>query len=96
MNSCIPLKTYERQYQISKRYPAKDSRLKKTHKYLWFKFFDIKLGKATASNPDNYYKIYALENNKKTLLTKDTLFELRRKELRLKKKSEIWLKIEGS
>ena len=96
MNSCIPLKNYEKQYQISKRYPVKDQKLKKPHKYIWFKFFDIKLGKATTSNPDNYYKIFALDNNKKTLLSKDTLFELRRKELRLKKKSEVLLKIEGS
>jgi hypothetical protein len=95
MNSCIPLKTYERDYQISKRYPVKEQKLKKAHNYFWFKFFDIKLG-GTISDPENYYKIYALENKKKTLLIKDTLFDLRRKELRLKKKSEILLKIEGS
>jgi hypothetical protein len=46
------------------------------------------------SSPDDFYKIYSFENRKKTLLARETLFELRKTELRVKKTDEL-LKIEG-
>jgi len=60
MNSSIPLKTYEKQYEVSKRYPTNEQKAKKAQKYFWFKFFDIKLGKGISSNPDDMFKIYTL------------------------------------
>ena len=59
MNSSIPLKTYEKQYEVSKRFPSNDHKTKRPHKCFWFRFFDIKLGKANSSNPDDYFKIFA-------------------------------------
>lgn len=48
-----------------------------------------------ASSPDDFYKVFCVENRKKTLLAKDTLFELRRSELKVRRSEEVMLKIEG-
>ena len=53
------MKTYEKQYEVSKRFPSNDHKTKRPHKCFWFRFFDIKLGKANSSNPDDYFKIFA-------------------------------------
>ena len=47
-----------------------------------------------SANPDDCFKIYLLEGRKKTLVAHDSLFELRKKEIKLRKGVEV-IKVVG-
>ena len=73
MGSSIPLKKYQKQYHESQQFPHKESRIKRKPKHIHFKFYDINLKQNTTSSPDDYFKIYSIQNKKKTLVAKSTL-----------------------
>ena len=74
MNSSISLRKYEQEYQYSKRF------LIKTHKSpkIVLKFFDIRFANSPSS-PQDYFRLYLKINDKKILIAKENLFELRKK-----------------
>jgi hypothetical protein len=95
MNSSIPLRKYEQDYEESRKYHWKGERTVRKAKYIHFKFFDISFNHGVASSPEDYFAIYILEDKKKVLLAQDELFELRKREMKVKKSGEVMLKIEG-
>ena len=95
MNSSIPMKKYEEDYQKSKKYQFKLEKGVKKRKYVSVKFFDICFVDEGKTNPEDYFKLFLIEDQKKMLLLKDTLFQIRQKQLKLRKKAEIVIKIEG-
>ena len=46
----------------------------KKRKYVSVRFFDICFVDVGKSNPEDYFKIFLIENQKKMLLLKDSLF----------------------
>jgi hypothetical protein len=85
MNSSISFNKFEQQYESSKNYNPKEYRIKRNHKYIWFRVFDINMSQDTSSNPDDLFKVFSLENKKKVLIASGTLFELRKMELKIRK-----------
>ena len=95
MNSSISFNKFEQQYESSKNYALKEYRIKRSHKYVWFRVFDINMSQNTSSNPDDLFRIFSLENKKKVMIATGTLFELRKMELKIRKSPEMTIKVEG-
>jgi hypothetical protein len=54
MNSSIPLKKYEQDYEDSKKYIRGD-KIKRDNRFVSFRFFDINFAHGASSAPQDYY-----------------------------------------
>ena len=96
MNSSISFRKYEKQYEHSHNYPNKEYRIKRSQKYVSFKFYDINMNHAKSANPADCFKVYSVEHKNKVLLLEDSLFELRKKELKVKRGPQTLIRVESA
>lgn len=89
MGSSIPLRKYEQDYEDSKRFLLRPQK----GPLMAFKFFDIHFAHSSTS-PLDCFEVSLQLPGKRVLLAKDSLFELRKRELRLKR-GEVVLRVEG-
>jgi hypothetical protein len=90
MNSSIQLRKYEQDYQDSKKFLLRPQKSPE----MAFKLFDIRFTD-TAASPKDHFTISLKMPGKRMLLAKDSLFELRKRELRFKMSGEVVLRVEG-